>query len=382
MQAVERGVIIRWFTGLRRFSKSFMRVVLVLILFLALYVAPPLQTPPASNPVSTRSAAVVSQVTFEDAPLVRSPANPLLSRGPEDSFDQGKIGPRTILIEGPNDWKMWYEGEAGANKGSAGYATSHDGIKWTKYPDNPVMTPSEPWEGGPEGLVGEVTPTTVLKEGGVYKMWYHSIDASKVRRIGHATSSDGIHWTKYPGNPILEPGPPGDWDSGGIGEPTVIKVGSMFYLYYMRTIEDHGIGLATSPDGVHWTKYRGNPILTVGIPGSWDDKAMQVGGVVYDGNSFHMWFRAMNAQWSFAIGYAWSPDGKSWIKSPNNPILTKPERPLGKGDDHGVESNTNVFRRGNQWWVYYGGFVFCCPENVGVNLAASQVKNSVELLSR
>src|SRR5438105_15894323 len=98
---------------------------------------------------------------------------------------------------------------------------------------------------------------------------------------------------------------------------------------------------------------------------------MQVGGVFYDGNFFHMWFRARDSAWNYAIGYVWSADGKSWTKSSNNPVLAKPNRPLGKGDDYGVESNINVFRVGDQWWLYYGGFVSCCPENVGINLATA-----------
>src|SRR5262249_37987908 len=256
---------------------------------------------------------------------------------PSGSFDQAKIGPRAILRDGTTGWKMWYEAGSGANKGSAAYAMSADGIKWTKYAENPVMIPTEPWEGGATRVVGEITPTTVLKENDIYKMWYHAIDARKVRQIGYATSTDGINWTKFGGNPILKPGHGDAWDAGGIGEPTVIKVGSTFFMYYMRTVEQHGIGLATSPDGINWMKYSANPILTVGKRDSWDDGAMQMGAVFYDGTLFHMWFRARDAEWNFAIGYAWSVDGKSWTKSSRNPLLAKPNPPLGRGDDFGVE---------------------------------------------
>jgi predicted GH43/DUF377 family glycosyl hydrolase len=326
---------------------------------------------------SADSQAFEAKEVMEDNPLLRSPANPLLSRGVPGSYDQLKIGPRAILRQGPGNWKMWYEAVFGANKASAGYATSPDGIQWTKYTGNPIITPSEPWEGGPDGRVGEITPTTVLKENGIYKMWYHSIDLRKVRRIGYATSHDGLHWKKYPSNPILKPGGRGHWDAGGIGEPMVIKVNSDYYMYYMRTTGKHGVGLALSPDGINWTKYSGNPILTVGPKGSWDDTWMEVGGVVYDGKNFHMWYRAQNRRFDGGgIGYAWSPDGKNWLKSPKNPLLKKPPSPIGKGDDHGMEGGINVLRVGNEWWVYYAGMVYCCPENMGLNLAISQVKSS------
>ena len=331
----------------------------------------------ASSSAFGSEPALPELETLQDAPLSTSPANPLLSRGPAGAFDQLKIGPRAILREGPNDWRMWYEGVSAGNKASAGYATSPDGIHWTKYPGNPIIRTLEPWEGGPDGRVGEVTPATVLKVDGLYRMWYHSIAADMVRRIGYASSLDGISWTKYPKNPILEPGAFWEWDAGGIGEPEVICVGTEYYMYYMRTTGHHGIGLATSPDGINWTKYSGNPVLTAGPRGSWDDEWFEVGGVVWDGRLFHMWFRAQNSRWDGGgIGYAWSRDGKKWTKSPANPLLTKPPSPLGKGDDYGLEGGINVLRVGDEWWVYYSGMVYCCPQNMGLNLAISPVRSA------
>lgn len=333
----------------------------------------------ASTSWSASTAEPVSSEAeiLQDGPLVRSPANPLLSRGPADAFDQVKIGPRAILREGPNDWRMWYEGVTAANKASAGYATGRDGIHWTKYPGNPIIQPSEPWEGGPDGRVGEITPTTVMKSDGLYRMWYHSIGADMVRRIGYATSADGINWTKYPKNPVLEPGAFGEWDAGGIGEPTVIRVGTDYYMYYMRTTGHHGIGLATSSDGINWTKDSDNPVLTAGPKGSWDDEWFEVGGVVWGEGLFHMWFRAQNSRWDGGgIGYAWSRDGKHWTKSPRNPLLTKPASPLGKGDDYGMEGGISALRVGDEWWVYYSGMVYCCPQNMGLNLAVSPVRSA------
>ncbi len=322
--------------------------------------------------------AVAAQVTPEDSPLVRSLANPLLSRGPTGSFDQLKIGPRAILREAPYDWKMWYEGVSGANRASVGYATSPDGIHWTKYPGNPIMTPSESWEGGPSG---EISPNTVLKENGMYKMWYHAYDSrTKGRSIGYATSVDGISWTKYTRNPILKPGFLWAWDRTSIAEPKVVKVGSTYHMYYMRATGTHGVGLATSPDGINWIKHSGNPLLTVGPRGAWDDTWFEVGDVVWDGRAFHMWYRAQRSRFDGGgIGYAWSLDGKNWTKDPNNPLLTKPNPPLAKGDDHGLEGGLNVLRVDDQWWIYYAGMVFCCPENMGVNLAISEVKGSPKL---
>src|SRR5262249_7561676 len=144
----------------------------------------------------------------EDAPLVRYPNNPLLTKGPPGSIDQLKIGPRAMLREAPNVWKMWYEAVPSGNKSFTAYATSTDGVAWSKYAGNPVMSPSEPWEGGADNPEGEASPVTVLKEKGKYILYYHGVQGT-TRRIGRAESSDGVTWTKYPGNPILSPGAAG-----------------------------------------------------------------------------------------------------------------------------------------------------------------------------
>lgn len=302
--------------------------------------------------------------------LVRSPANPLIGRGPAGSFDQLKIGPRAILREGPTNWKMWYEGVPDGNQASVGYATSPDGVHWTKYSRNPIMIPSEPWEGGPKG---EISPNTVLKEEGIYKMWYHGF-RDGVRRIGYATSTDGLNWKKYTGNPVLDVGPPGSWEALAVVEPKVIKVGSKYYMWYsgQSGTEFYGqnVGLATSADGIHWTKYPGNPVLRTGPRGAWDDKSVMVGDIVWDGSVFHDWYHGNQFAPKGGIGYAKSADGINWTKSPNNPILV---RPTDKNlpDAYGVGGGMNALRVGDEWYIYYSCMVFCCPENMSVCLATA-----------
>ncbi len=330
---------------------------------------------PNSIPRGNAATMTGSSIDMEDNIPARSLANPLLSRGAPGSFDASKIGPRAILREGPNDWKMWYEAVQGPNQSTVGYATSTDGIKWTKYAKNPVMIPTMAWEGA-GGINHEDSPTTVLKEHGLYEMWYHAIEGT-TRRIGYATSPDGITWTKYSQNPVLSPGPAGSWDADTIANPTVVKVGALYYMYYLHSAGKGGYGLAVSSDRVDWTKYAANPVLSAGPRGSWDGYLMGSGNsVVYDGQRFHMWFTAARDSSGFLMGYAGSADGKSWTQSPNNPIMSKPSPPLGRGDDFGPANNQNVIRRGGQWWVFYGGFVRCCPEDMGTNLALVTVKTS------
>jgi MYXO-CTERM domain-containing protein len=315
----------------------------------------------------TRAAQAQS---IPDGALVRYAGNPLLTKGLSGSYDQLKIGPRAILREAPNVWKMWYEAVPAGNQSTTAYATSSDGLTWTKYAGNPVMSPSEPWEGA-GGTNHEDSPTAVLHEDGVYKLWYHAISGT-TRQIGYAESTDGLTWTKYTGNPVLTPGPAGAWDADTVCEPRVIHTGNQYVMFYTHCAASHGIGLATSNDGKTWTKYAGNPVLTVGPSGAWDSLQVSWGEVYYDGQRFFMWYPGNNSSTTgFSLGVATSTDGKTWTRSPNNPVMTPPPQPLGKGDDLGVESSPTVLRLGATMRVYYGGFRSCCPEDTTVCLATT-----------
>jgi len=62
----------------------------------------------------------------------------------------------------------------------------------------------------------EVRKAAVINDGVEYKMWFDGVNLLSEAQVGLATSADGIAWTKSPGNPVLSPGTPGVW-----GDPVV-----------------------------------------------------------------------------------------------------------------------------------------------------------------
>jgi hypothetical protein len=73
--------------------------------------------------------------------------------------------------------------------------------------------------------------------------------------IGVATSIDGFTWGRQP---ILHATL--SWESGSIGFPTVIYDNGIFKMIYANWIGTC-FGMATSTDGIHFTKFS-NPIFT------------------------------------------------------------------------------------------------------------------------
>ncbi len=77
-----------------------------------------------------------------------------------------------------------------------------------------------------------------------------------IQRLGVAVSEDGINWTKYTNNPIMDIGVEGAFDENGLGEPSVIYQTPYFYMLYTgrNAAEQRNIGVAVSLDGVTWKK--------------------------------------------------------------------------------------------------------------------------------
>jgi predicted GH43/DUF377 family glycosyl hydrolase len=262
------------------------------------------------------SGAVTSALAQTD--WTKHPDNPVLDLGAPEEWDDSKVNPGTVINDG-GTYKLWYSGWDGTSGKNTkiGYATSPDGINWTKYAGNPVLDLGDPDEWDDIN----VAQPEVIKDGSIYKMWYSGGDGFN-GRIGYATSPDGINWTKYAGNPVLSQGSGGSWDSRYSFWCAVIKDNLTYKMWYSgaQTFPYYKIGYATSPDGINWTKYAGNPVLDLGDPDEWDDDRVWFPFVLKESSTYLMWFTGSDGS-NNCIGYATSPDGINWTKYAGNPVL-------------------------------------------------------------
>jgi len=241
--------------------------------------------------------------------------NPVLEPGPS-GWDVYMIADPSVLYEN-GVYMMWFHGHPyEGSHARIGVANSTDGVNWTKYSGNPIIASSRPWE------ESHVYLMSVIKDNGVYKMWYTGRSYLGAK-IGFANSTDGFSWTKYVGGPVLDAGLGVSWDSKHVAEPSVIKEGSTYKMWYRGqngTISQ--IGYATSPDGLNWTKYAGNPILQIGSPGALDSLGVGAPSVIKEPGEYKMWYTVNNGSIT-RICYATSPDGILWTKHADNPALQK-----------------------------------------------------------
>ena len=180
-----------------------------------------------------------------------------------------------VVISSTGQYRMWYQGRGLSfiDWGNAlGYAELTDGETYQKYAGNPVLEPGEfgEWDSAYRGQIA------LIEDGGIYKMWFSGAGTSGPWQTGYATSSDGLDWEIYSGNPVLEVGAPGSWDEQEANGPTVLKDGAVYKMWYHGCNLDYSecsIGYATSNDGVNWTKHTGNPVLEA-TPGAWDESGL------------------------------------------------------------------------------------------------------------
>jgi len=171
----------------------------------------------------------------------------------------------------------------------------------------------------PQGIVLRAAPGDYIAANGAAlsyagRFWYWYETGSKDRlRIALARSADARSWTKEPA-PVLDLGPPSAWDERAVADPYVIRVGPYFYMYYLgqdRAVRQR-LGVARSSDGIHWEKLRSNPILEL------DPEEAGLGEpAVWQSHEFYwMLYTVREFNENRHLSLARSTDGVRWTKLP------------------------------------------------------------------
>lgn len=299
---------------------------------------------------------------------IKHPRNPLLSLGTGQDFDRQNIFAPAVVKEGGRYFLFYSGGPAGPRSGEdhvryqLGLALSPDGVTWTKR-GTPLLQLGERDN-------FHATPALLRDvNGDLFKIgdtWHMVFCGNRADDVGHATSRDGLSWEKDARNPIFRRAyapnllhvrdeiwmyfvhkPPRKngvavpweihlatgqdfhslkphaanpvlvisqpWEKGALFYPYVLREGStwvMFYASYWQSPsvkeQSTAIGMATSADGLRWTKAISNPVLTPTPGSSYDSRYTSSQSVVRDGDQYRMYYasRVDLVHKYFAIGMA------------------------------------------------------------------------------
>jgi len=180
-------------------------------------------------------------------------------------------------------------------------AASTEGLRWDD--GKMILSPDlSTWEGGYIAANG-----AALLHGSQVWYWYQAGPKPHPRI--------GLMRTRQP---VLDYGPYMSWDERATADPDVIRIGSYFYMYYLG--QDRAepprqrLGVARSTDGIHWEKWRGNPILELGAPGTFDENSLGEPAVWSSHGFYWMLYTGRDVQENRRMGLARSTDGVHWRK--------------------------------------------------------------------
>ncbi len=161
---------------------------------------------------------------------------------------------------------------------------------------------------------------------------------------------------------VLSCGEPGEWDHQGVYGPVVFKDNGTWYM--IHTGSDTGIdrgemsfGLATSSDGINWTKYENNPVFKK--KGGWDDAICSTTAIVKVDDEWFLYYTGSGKTEEKTssiythIGLIKSKDLIHWEEASPNPVYLNKEDP--DGWDGFAEGFPSVFKDGDRFVMYFMG---------------------------
>lgn len=275
----------------------------------------------------------------------------------------------------------------GGHTSRLGLAISTDGIHFTRNP-SPVFFPANDAQKSREWPGGTEDPRIVEGPNGLYVLTYTQWNR-KIFRVGIATSTDLLHWTKH--GPAFAGASGGKYDnirykSAGIvtrlsnGKLVAARMHGKYWMYW----GENRIRLATSTDLIHWIPLedaRGRPIVALSRRLSRFDSAFPEVGppplltskgilLIYNGKNDAKHGDPSIKPGTYSTGQAlFSADDPAKLLARTSKPFLQPEMPYEKTGQYAAGTTFAeglVFYKG-RWFLYYG----CADSTVGVVATAS-----------
>jgi len=306
---------------------------------------------------SAAAALVAAPFTPPLSPWKRLSSQPIIAPRGTGFESAGTFNPAALEKDGRV--VMLYRAQDHKGTSRLGYAVSTDGVNFTRSPE-PVLGPEAPFEKG-----GGTEDPRLVEINGVYYLTYtgyNNVDGTgKDKRDAQlclATSSDLTHWKRHG---VILPAYKGKWNVGWTKSGAIVPkmINGKYWMYYLGDASDSGgkMGLAASPDLLHWTDASDQPVATT-RPGRFDSKVVEPGPppvltsegilLIYNGADDHLVY---STGW---ILFDQNDPGKVLARA-DQPIFSPVETWEKVGQVPNVIFVEGLVRRDKRWLFYYGG---------------------------
>lgn len=287
---------------------------------------------------------------------------PVLSpRG--DGFESaGVFNPAVVKKDGR--FVMLYRAQDGSGTSRLGYATSVDGVNFTRRP-GPVLEPEADYEKG-----GGVEDPRLTKVGDTYYLTYTGYN-KKDAQLCLATSKDLISWER---RGVIMPAYKGRWNVGWTKAGAILgeKVKGKYWMYYMAdsSKDIHEMGVAFSDDLVHWTEALDRPVLR-SRPGNFDATVVEPGPPPFmTPDGILLIYNGADERSVYATGWVLfdKTDPTKVLMRSDKPVFNVEQVWEKEGQVPNVVFVEGAVRDGNRWLFYYGG----ADKHIGVAAAPAR----------
>lgn len=238
-----------------------------------------------------------------------------------------------------NDVKGW----------GIGIAESTDLVNWRKTGE---IVPSAEYE-----AKGLCAPCARVIRGKVH-LFYQTYGNGRNDAICHATSDDGISFSRDRSNPVFRP--VGNWNCGRAIDAEVIRYKDKYYLYYATRDTSYRIqmqGVAVTPGDSDFS--RGSwknisddgPILKPEL--AWEKDCIEGASVIEKHGRLYMFYAGAYNNAPQQIGVAVSDNGTEWKRLSGEPFLRNGSPGTWNSSESG---HPHIFedRKGRTWLFFQG----------------------------
>jgi predicted GH43/DUF377 family glycosyl hydrolase len=288
-----------------------------------------------------------------------------------DGFESaGTFNPAVVKFHGK--FVMLYRAQDTKGTSSLGYATSTDGVHFTRRA-TPVLTGEMPYEKG-----GGVEDPRLQKFGDTFYLTYtgyNNVDGDapdhKVAQLCLATSKDLIHWDR---KGVILPANKGTWNIGWTKSGAIVpeKIHGKYWMYYLGDARDikTQMGVASSPDLLHWKDELEHPVVS-SRPSMFDAHVVEPGPppLMLPGGIF-LTYNGADDRDLYSTGWVeFDKDDPTKVIARSDQPVFRPEMDWEKvGQVPNVVFVEGRVRDGARWLFYYGG----ADKYIGVAAAPAQ----------
>ena len=300
----------------------------------------------------------------------RLASEPVISPQGTGFESAGTFNPAVVKKDGK--FVMLYRAQDQKGTSSLGYATSDDGVHFTRRPE-PVMTSETPYEKG-----GGVEDPRIIRFGSTYYLTYtgyNNVDGTgpkhKDAQLCMATSQDLVHWKR---EGVIMPAYKGKWNVGWTKSGAIVpqKINGKYWMYYLADAAGHDsqMGIAYSTDLLHWTEALDHPVLA-SRPGTFDSQVAEPGPApVITSDGIFLVYNGADDKLVYSTGWV------LFDKKDPTKVLARAEQPVFSpgpewekvGQVPNVVFVEGLVREKDRWIFYYGG----ADKYVGVAVAPTK----------